>query len=165
MWQRLWAPGDEERWNQGSAGFHGSSHERSRNKPKYARDGPVMNRERTTDQILRVQLAPGAKGRATGGSRGARRTPGPSKDHAKRAGYTRGTNTRARDILLFADGGWKCEERLTGAGKYRTIVYNVICMCGCSFIARFHSAGFTTAGDPTSPFHHICCVLVYNHEI
>ena len=62
-----------------------------------------MNRERTTDQILRVQLPPGAKGRATGGSKGARRTPGPSKDDAKRAVYTRGTNTRARDILLFAD--------------------------------------------------------------
>ena len=62
-----------------------------------------MDRERTTDQILRVQLAPGAKERATGGSRGARRTPGPGKDDDKRAGYTRGTNLRARDILLFAD--------------------------------------------------------------
>ena len=103
MWRKVWAPGDEERWNQGSAGFHGSSHKQSRNKPKYARDGPVMDRERTADQILRVQFAPGAKGIATEGSRGARRLPGASKDGAKRAGYTRGTNTRARDILLFAD--------------------------------------------------------------
>ena len=62
-----------------------------------------MDRERTTDQILRVQFALGAKGIATGGSRGARRPPGASKDGAQRAGYTRGMNTRARDILLFAD--------------------------------------------------------------
>ena len=50
------------------------------------------------DQMLSVQLVPGVKGRATGGSRGARRTPRPSKDDAKRASYIRGTNTRARDI-------------------------------------------------------------------
>ena len=62
-----------------------------------------MDWERTTDQILMVQFAPGMKGGATGGSKGARRMPGPSKDGAKRASYTRGTNTRARDILLFAD--------------------------------------------------------------
>ena len=103
MWQKVRALEDEERWNQGSAGFHGSSYERSRNKPKYARNGPVMDRERTTDQILRVQFAPGAKGIATGGSRVARRLPGASKDGAKCAGYTTGMNTRARDILLFAD--------------------------------------------------------------
>ena len=62
-----------------------------------------MDRERTIDQKLRVQFTPGVKERATGGFRGARRMPGPSKDGAKRASYTRGTNTRARDILLFAD--------------------------------------------------------------
>ena len=62
-----------------------------------------MDRKRTMDQILRVQFAPRVKRIATGGSRVARRPPGASKDGAKCASYTTGTNTRARDILLFAD--------------------------------------------------------------
>ena len=59
-----------------------------------------MDRERTTDQILRVQLAPGAKGRATGGSRGARRTPGQARMMPS-VPVTPGERTRGPETLYF----------------------------------------------------------------